>query len=255
MADLDIYTAGAARMTDAGPVCHVTLDVDEDSDIREDMGEIPIAFGVGFVGLPLAPSDAGKAEVICAPAGGFTGMCIGGRDSRCKDVIGAMQGGDSAMFSTGGDPDKRAKVFAKEDSASMLVGNDTAFVINRSSKVATLSVPDAGMLELSQSNGFMVGDTSGAGIQIQGGKVLINGGSISLPGGVHIGGTAAVPLVKSVGLLSYLGALETLLVTLATALDAKTPASPGVNLGAANAFISAGSALKTAMTALVTNGQ
>jgi hypothetical protein len=130
-----------------------------------------------------------------------------------------MQGGDSAMFSTGSEAAKRAKVFCKEDSVSMLVGNDTAFVLNRAGKVATLSVPSGGQLELSQANGFLVGDSSGAGIQIKGGKITLNAGAVSLPGGLHVGGALAQPLVNATAFNIVLG-------TMVTALNALTPVTP-----------------------------
>jgi hypothetical protein len=257
----DIYTAGASRVVDQDgnnilPVVRTQLEVDPETNDAEDYGEIPLMPCLGITALPLAPDDDGRAELACIEGcGGFTAVCVGGRDARTVDVVGQLQPGEVALHSLGSNATKRSRVFCKEDSLSMLVGNDTAFVLNRTAKAATLSMPEAGQLELSKANGFMVGDTSGAGITLKDGKITLNAGQVSVPGGVHIGGSGAMPLVLSTGLMSYLGALEILLTTLATALDAKTPASPGVNVGAVTAFIGSGSALKTQMTALFTNGK
>jgi len=256
----DIYTLGAARVTDASgsnilPVVKLQLEVDPESGDAEDFGEVPLMPCLGITALPAPPDDSGRAEGLAIEgAGGFTAVVAGARDARCVDVVAQLQPGETAVHNTGGDKAKRSRLFCKEDLLALLVGDDTTFVIDRGQKYAILAIPEAGQFELSKAKGFMVSDTSGAGIVIKDGKMVLNAGQVTLPGGLHVGGDTAQPLVKSVGLLGYLSALETLLVGLAGAIDAKTPSSPGVSVGVVNAFISAGASLKTQLTALTTNG-
>lgn len=258
----DIYTLGAARVTDASgsnilPVVKLQLEVDPESGDAEDFGEVPLMPCLGLTALPAPPDDDGRAEGLAIEGvGGFTAVVAGARDARCVDVVAQLQPGETALHNTGGDQDKRSRVFCKENLVALLVGDDSTFVIDRGQKYAILAIPEAGQFELSKANGFMVADTSGAGITIKDGKMTLNAGQVSLPGGLHVGGAAAEPLVKVSGLLAYLSALEVLLTTLATQIDAKVPSTPPVvpTLGAVGTFVTTASAFKTQLTALTTNG-
>jgi hypothetical protein len=224
MAEADLYTAGASEMTDAGPVCHVTLDVDESADppIREDLGTIPIAFGVGFVGLPLAPDANGKAEVVTLPAGGFTGMAVGGRDSRCKDVLGAMAGGETAMFSTGPDATKRSKVFCKEDVAAILVGNDTGVTIDRGKGLLTVTLNGKPRIQIKNgADKIIISPVSGKC------WIEVTADQVNICGKVAIGNAGAQALVMATPTVAAI-------TTLAGAMNSigGSPV-PGTALGAA----------------------
>lgn len=247
----EILTLGAARVvnpdgTPCPPVVRVLLEIGA-NDI-EDRGEVPFFGALGITAKPAPSDDSGHAEGVFIREIGIVGGIIAATDTRCAGVAGELAPGDTAMHSTGPTAATRAKMFCKTNSASMLVGNDTAFVMDRANKAITMNMPEAGQLELSKANGFMVGDSAGTGLQVKGGKILINGGQVSIPGGIHIGGAGAQPLVLSVGLLSYFTALEALLSTIAAATTPPTTA-------AVTAFSSAMATTKTAMTALFTNGK
>lgn len=264
MGDMDIYTAGASRVTDPDgtnilPVIKTQLQVDPESGDAEDYGEIPLMPCIGVTALPAAPDANGAAELACVTGvGGFTAVVVGGRDARCVDVVGELRPGESAFHNTGGAATKRSRLICKEDLITLLVGNDSLFLIDRDKKHAILNVREAGQFELSKANGVLFGDSSGAGIQVKDGKILLNGGAISMPGGANIGGDGSTPVTIAAGLMSYLTALELLLVAIATDISSRTVApspTPGPAAAALTVFQGVAPATKVAMTALVTNGK
>jgi hypothetical protein len=255
----DILTLGVAKVRDKNgnpcpPVVRGLMEGSDSSDDTSDDGEVPMMCALGLTAIPAPKDSTGHAEGNFESVPTYGSACIGARDTRCASVYGALDPGDTCLHSTGSSEAKRSRVFCKTDHVSMLVGDDCTFVIDRAAQHAILNVKGAGQVELSAANGFMAGDSSGAGIQVSSGKILLNGGQVSIPGGVHIGGSGAVPLAKTDGLLTYLGALETLLIALAGAVDSK-PSPPSTVSAAVTSFISAGAAMKTAMTALFTNGK
>jgi hypothetical protein len=141
----DIYTLGAARVIDDNgkpipPVCHVTLEVDKESGIREDQGEVPLAFALGLTSLPAPPDDNGQADGVAIDGvGGFTSCVVGGRDTRCSDVTGKLKGGETCLHNTGGDASKRSRVLLKEDCAAIIVGNDVVQMLDRKNKKVTIA--------------------------------------------------------------------------------------------------------------------
>lgn len=88
-----------------------------------------------------------------------------------------------------------------------------------------------------------------------GANAVIECGSVKIKvdaTGVKIGSDAAQTVALAPGLLTYFTALETLLTTLAAAIDAKLIPTPGVNAGVVTAAMSAFTAARTAMQATLT---
>ena len=84
--------------------------------------------------------------------------------------------------------------------------------------------------------------------EIKGDDLTANG-KLKVTSGLDVGGGASLPLALATPLVSYLSELETLLNGLATAIDGKTPSSPGVSSGVVSTFLGATSAFKAAISA------
>lgn len=111
-----------------------------------------------------------------------------------------------------------------------------------------------GMAIVMLENSVVVKNAAGdAYIELNADGIVLNGNT-KMVGGVDIGGGTALPLTLAPALASYLSALETLLTGLATAIDAKLVSTPGASVGAVTAFMAAGAAFKTAMTATLAKG-
>lgn len=253
----NLCTLGSARVVDDSgafipPVCHMTVEVDTENDIREDLGEMPLAFALGITALPAAPDDSGQAEgIVLEGVGGLNACAVGGRDTRCSDVVGELDPGDTCLHSTGADAENRARVFCKNGCLALLVGNDLTMVFDRANKAVSLSA-FGHAVEISDANGIMMADSTGSGwFQLKDGSATLSGSGVTIAGAVSIGNAAAQPVVLAPSLLSYLTALEALLTAMAATIDAKlvptTVTSPAVA-----AFIASGAAFKTAATAVFT---
>jgi hypothetical protein len=206
----DIISLGAAKTYEPNtgnysiPQASIrrVINPNDPSDV-EDFGSLPIACALGVTALPAAADETTGAcaeGVLIENVGGMNGVVAAAWDVRCSEVAGQMSPGDTALHSTGGTAAKRSRVFCKEDSASIIVGNDMVLTLNRGGEEVTLAAwgnliqitPDA--VKISQ------GTTALAWIEIK-------GGAISLVGSVNVGGTAALPLVQSAGLVAALGVL------------------------------------------------
>jgi hypothetical protein len=197
----DIYTLGAARVTNpdgtyTSPVCHMTLEVDESSDTREDLGEMPLMFGLGLTALPAAPDENGQAEgVAIEGVGGFNACAVGGRDTRCADVAGKIKPGETCVHNTGGTPETRARALFKENCASIIVGSDLVLMLDR--KNSKIQITGFGhIFEMSTAQGIVMGAKGGKnGIQLkEDGSVTIWGTSVNL-GGMTTPGTSATSVI------------------------------------------------------------
>lgn|SRR5512147_115362 len=206
MTDFNLYTLGAARVTEADgkqipPVCHVTLDIDEAAGIREDMGEPPLSMALGLTALPVAPTDAGKAEGVCGDGiGGYTGVCVGARDTRCSDVYGRMKPGETVLHCTGGTPDTRSRVKCAENFAAILVGNDLTISVDR--KNSKIMIAGFGhVFEMSTANGIAMSTKGGkCGLQMtEDGAVFLWGTSVCLGGHTTPGTPATAVLMGPAG--------------------------------------------------------
>lgn len=228
-------------------VAHVQLDLG-DGEVS-DYGTVPIIQSLGLTALPAAASDNGDAAegLLDESVGGLNGAIVGARDVRCADVAKGLGPGGTALHSTGEDASKRSQVRCLEDMLAILIGNDTPIIIDRAAKRATVDLWGT-RVEISQANGIVLCDDTGTGmVSIKGGVVTISG-TLTLAGGVSMGGATAQPLAINTSLQVYLTALEVLLGTIAAATVPATSA-------AVVAFSAAQAATKLTMGTLTTKGQ
>lgn len=197
----DVYTLGAARVTNpdgsfTSPVCHLTLEVDESSETREDLGEMPLMFGLGLTALPAPPDENGQADgVAIEGVGGFNACVVGGRDTRCSDVAGKLKPGETCVHNTGGKAETRARVLLKENCAAVIVGNDLVQLLDRkNSKVQIIGFGH--IFEISAGQGIVMTPKGGkCGIQLkEDGSVTIWGTTVNL-GGLSAPGTPATAVL------------------------------------------------------------
>jgi hypothetical protein len=174
----------------------MTLEVDESSDTREDLGEMPLMFGLGLTALPAAPDESGQAEgVAIEGVGGFNACAVGGRDTRCADVAGKLKPGETCIHNTGGTPETRSRVLLKENCASIIVGNNLTLILDR--KNSKIQITGFGhIFEMSAAQGIVMGAKGGKnGIQLkEDGSVTIWGTSVNL-GGMTTPGTSATSVI------------------------------------------------------------
>lgn len=197
----DLYTLGASRVVNAdgsftSPVCHVTLEVDEATGTREDMGEVPLMFALGLTSLPAAPDENGQADgVALEGVGGFNSCVVGGRDTRCSDVAGKLKPGETCVHNTGGTSETRARVLLKENCAAIIVGNDLVQMLDRKNQKIQI-IGFGGVFEMSKAQGIVMTPKGGkCGIQLkEDGSVTIWGATVNL-GGLSAPGTPATAVL------------------------------------------------------------
>lgn len=211
MSDLDICTLGAAKIN--GQTNVMTVEVSRDTgldDESEPLGTAPMVSCLGVTAMPAPPTAEGHAEgVTLSPCGPYTTAVIGGADTRSADVVGQLTPGDTALHGTHADADKRASVFCKENLLAILVGNDTAVVIDRENKAITVNDANGNQVEISKDGGIMLLESGGAWLQLKGGLVTISGSSLNICGAASIGNAAASPValaVPTAGALTAIGA-------------------------------------------------
>lgn len=222
--ELDLVTLGAAQLNGQTNVATIqTLREFGQDGETEPLGNAPNLCALGITALPLGPSDAGHAEgVVLSPCGSYTSGIIGATDTRCADVIGELAPGETAVHSTGEDATKRARLFCKENSLSLIVGNDTVFVMDRENKAINLTA-FGHTFEISEGNGIMMAEKDGAWIQLKGGKATISGSSTTASGALTMGDATAMPMAKYPPMATYFAALQTLLQAFAVAIDLAPP--------------------------------
>lgn len=253
----EFVTLGAARVTDpetgdpCPPIVRTTVEIEPDTDDREDFGDCPMCCALGVTALPAPATDAGHAEGVRVDGAGETGAIVGARDTRSAGVVGELSPGDTAVHGTHENDAHRARLFCKDNLLALLVGNDVVFSMDRGTKVITLAAFGQ-IIQVSDSDGVKIAEKGGAWQQMNGGKTTMGASSITLAGSCVLGSAAALPPAMATPLVTYLTALEAILVALATAIDAKLAPTPGVSVAAVNAFISSGAASKALIPAIFT---
>lgn len=194
----------------------------------------------GVVNRPYPITDDGSCQALVLRSG--PGYVIGTRDTRINDVYGNMDPGDTCVTATG--PEHAAKLLLKETTRLIaLLTKDTQekdFGITAdgtNNKVQIFGWKQ--MLELSKDNFITIGASSDAGssaIQIKPSALVLKAPAVKLGEG------ATQPVAAALPLTSIITTLSTWMVAIATAVDAKTPATVGVNLGVANTAVAAMSA-------------
>jgi len=252
--DFDICTMGEATLNAQTNVLTVKLsqEVGLDGD-SEPKGAAPMFQCLGVTAIPNPPDDKGHAEgVVMMPCGPYVSGIVGGVDTRCAEVVGKMTKGDTCLHGTHSDPDVRARVFCKENLLAVLVGNDTAIVVDRGSGAITINDASGNQFEMSEANGIYMGESGGAWMQLKDGKITQGQSGLTLAGAVNIGDATAMPVAHSVPLITYMTALEVLLTTIATNLDLKLVPTPGVTVPAVAAFTAAMVAVKAMLPTIFT---
>lgn len=185
----DIYQLGPATVfTDEDgftfPVAALKRQITEKDDGTpefEDWGQVKVVNALGVTALTSA-SDAdgtGPEGLVIGNVGGEDGVCVAAWDVRAAKELGAqMSPGDTCLHGThptdDDGEDRRAKYFAKKNLAAIIVGNDTAFTIDRNAE--DISITGFGMkIEMNKTNGIMLSGDGGAYIQIKGGVINIVG--------------------------------------------------------------------------------
>lgn len=156
-------------------------------DEAPDYGQTPFWQCLGIAARPYGADDSGSAQGIVADVPGFPGVCIGGHDSRAAKVFGELKPGESALHATGKDFD--ARILCKDQNVSTVVGDDHVIIVDRKNRQIVLNNP-GGTLQISQDNGILIVDETGAaGLQIKSGVVSVFGSQVVLGGK-----TASVPV-------------------------------------------------------------
>lgn len=244
MARVVTLGAGQCDPTTGAPVVRVGQDIGDDE--LSDYGETPMVQALGITAIPAATTDEGHAEgILLEDIGGLNGVVIGGRDTRTADITGTMGPGETCVHSTGFPTESQSAVHLKEDLASIVVGNDLVFSLDRGTETVTLSA--FGHCVQVDASGIKLADKSGScWIELADGKVNIVG-TTSIYGGAVIGNAAAMPVALATPLVTYLTALEVVLNTVAAATVPPTAA-------AVAAFVGAQAANKALIAALTTKG-
>jgi hypothetical protein len=204
----DIYQLCAATVYQDGAFCVPQASIqlplsDSDAGTEDpvDLGQLIIANALGVTALPAAPNSDGTAEgVVVEGIGGMNGVCVASWDTRCADVAGEMSNGDTCLHGTHSDATKRAKVFCKENHASMVVGKGVSLTIDANQKTYTFT--GFGCLIQCSETGIKImdGGTESKPAQCW---IELKGGTIFLVGKVIAGGAGAViPVMTSASLPS-----------------------------------------------------
>ncbi len=180
---------------------------DEDAP---DYGDAPMFCALGVSARPAPANENGSAQGLIDGVPGADGAVVGARDTRSAKVYAELGPGETALHSTGEGFDSR--VFCKDQSVSIVVGNDLAHVYDRKAKKVTLAAFGY-VVEVSDGDGINLVSASGkASIQIIDdvvivtGKLCLGGRTIDPsqmimlgPPAGSPGGPAAAPLVPAMG--------------------------------------------------------
>lgn len=177
----DIVDIGSSRLdgtTNTLVVTAKTAPVGASADSGPGFGEIPMACALGLTARPAPANQNGNAQgVVDESLPGANGWVIGARDTRVSKFVGELADGETVLHSTGDGFD--AGVFCKDQLLALVVGDDTALVLDRKERKVTLTAFGC-HIEASAENGIVLA---------QGGAMLrIKDGVISLVGQVVLGG-------------------------------------------------------------------
>jgi hypothetical protein len=162
----------------------------DENDAPDFGGASPVCTGLGIVARPYPKTDEGNAiGIVDDSLPGQNGWIVGMMDRReaSAKVVEQLGEGETALHSTG--PGFDARVFCKDQMVALIVGDDTAIVIDRKNKQITLSGFGC-HAELSEANGVCLVSESGALIQLKGDVACITAPSIVLGGRTPLGPVA-----------------------------------------------------------------
>jgi len=179
MNDLSVAKLGASQLnpTTRLPQVQATVPVTGIDNDERPLGNVATFGTLGVTSLPAAASDAGHCEAIIADdVGGLDSVVLATRDERAAGVTAELKGGETCLHSTGSGYDSR--VFCKNQSASMTVGDDTFFILDRENETATLHIGGA-MFQIGK-DGILMSDADGNFISIADGKAVIGAQTVMI---------------------------------------------------------------------------
>jgi hypothetical protein len=209
----DIVSLGAAKTYDPETGTYTipqatvrrVVNPDDPTDV-EDYGSLPITCALGVTAIPAAADEATGAcaeGVLIEGVGGTNGTIVAAHDTRCADVAGQMGPGDTCLHGTHPDKAKRVVFMAKEDLAAIIVGNDMVFTLDRGGEAITITAWGNTLQMTPDSVILSQGGVEGSPMS----WIELKGGAVSIVGAVNAGGTTALPLIQSAGLVAAIGAL------------------------------------------------
>lgn len=182
---LGIAELGAAKLIDGIPVWQTSKSVSDGTSDIESFGEIDAFQSLGITATPYPRDESGYAECVVAEnIGGRSGVCIGGRDTRNAGFLGKQSPGDVTLHSTG--PSAVAQCFLKNKKRQAGLATENSknetmvFVLDGKNDKAQL-VANGAIVEVDKKGDISLVNSSGAGIRIEGGKIVFLG-EVSLPG-------------------------------------------------------------------------
>lgn len=226
----------------------------------------------GFASRPLDPEvdadgNLGKrCNVFVAWEGGQAHVIVGS-DPRITPILPPLKKGESVFYGARGQ-----FVRCKEDGSVAIYttadGSLTGQTVSLSVAPGTIEMFAPWGTVKFNPTGFHVVTASGATLEMGGiggmpspfdalgNWAKLSGAMVQIEGSViSLGTTAGVsePAAKATSLVTYLTAIEAIVLALATAVDAKLPTSAGVNVGVVTAALAAIQALKVSMTSTATS--
>jgi len=179
MNDLSVAKLGASQLnpTTRLPQVQATVPVTGIDNDERPLGNVATFGTLGVTSLPAAASDEGHCEAIIADdVGGLDSVVLATRDERAAGVTAELKGGETCLHSTGAGYDSR--VFCKDQQVSLIVGDDTVFVMDRATNTATLAIGGAAF-QIGE-NGIVMSDADGNGISIVNGVLTLNCGIVMI---------------------------------------------------------------------------
>jgi hypothetical protein len=183
--EAEIGILGSFSLVAGVPLWQFNIPVGNDNDDVEPAGEVDAIQSLGHSSVPYPKTDDGYAEGLgLRDCGGKSLVCVGGRDTRNASIVGKLKPGDTSVHATG--PGATAQCFLKNTNkqAGLAVddrdGKSMMFLLDGKNKKMQLTARKA-MLEYAPNGDISLINAQGAGILIQGGKIVILG-DLSLPG-------------------------------------------------------------------------
>lgn len=206
----------------------------------------------GFISRPVDPDGSTgigcyQLEGSSGGSEGFSWLC---NDPRYQAKVPPLSQGSSCQYNSAGafivlDTDKEVAIQYQPytdggtKAHKVTIGKDGANV-----PVIELKHGDGQYLLFKQQGAELRG-AGNAFFQAKDNNCTLNGNG-KVTGSLDVA-AGAIPAALATGLLAYLNGLEAALVALATAIDGKTPSSPGVAVGALNAALGGLAAAKAAI--------
>lgn len=193
---LDLGAASLDPATNALLVQAKTTQIGEDPDDAPDIGDAPMMGALGVTAFPYPSNDDGGAQGVKVDLPGTNGVIVAARDTRTADVTAQLGPGETCVHSTG--PDFDSRVFLKEKSASIIVGDSMAIVVDEKNQKITISC-FGGHFEISKQDGCYMAH-GGAMIQAKDGMCILTG-KIMLGGRTPVGPVqfGTVPVIGTAG--------------------------------------------------------